>query len=146
VYQSDCHQGRLLTVRQPFLVSPRNSAAAVVDMMKKTNCSRIITLHHAHHGLIDGIREEVPGREIIIDELPTLTYAFPKLGNEAESDPFDPYPAAASRPGLDRPAIYIHSSGSTGFPKPIAHSYKVQIHWMRQRRSIIICRTLVVDL
>ncbi|KAF8839601.1 putative aminoadipate reductase [Paxillus ammoniavirescens] len=109
----------------PFLVSPRNSAAAVVDMMKKTDCSRIITLHHAHHGLIDGIREEVPGREVIIDELPTLAYAFPKLGNEAESDPFDPYPAASSHPGLDRPAIYIHSSGSTGFPRSIAHSYKL---------------------
>ncbi|KIJ04291.1 hypothetical protein PAXINDRAFT_94863, partial [Paxillus involutus ATCC 200175] len=117
----------------PFLVSPRNSAAAVADMMKKTNCSRIVTLDHAHHDLIDGIREEIPDRELIIDELPTLTYAFPKLGNEVESDPFYPYPAAASRPDLDRPAIYIHSSGSTGFPKPIAHSYKVQIHWMKQR-------------
>ncbi|KAF8834980.1 acetyl-CoA synthetase-like protein, partial [Paxillus ammoniavirescens] len=116
----------------PFLVSPRNSAAAVADMMKKTNCSRIVTLDHAHHGLIDGIREELPDRELIIDELPPLTYAFPKLGNESESDPFDPYPAAPSRPDLDRPAIYIHSSGSTGFPKPIAHSYKVQIHAMKQ--------------
>ncbi|KIJ09827.1 hypothetical protein PAXINDRAFT_17112 [Paxillus involutus ATCC 200175] len=118
----------------PFLVSPRNSAAAVADMMEKTDCSRIITLHHAHHLLVGGIHEELAGREpIIIDELPTLAYAFPKLGYEAESDPHDPYPAAASRPDLDRPAMYLHSSGSTGFPKPIPHSYKVQIHWIRQR-------------
>ncbi|KAF9223042.1 putative aminoadipate reductase [Gyrodon lividus] len=115
----------------PFLVSPRNSAAAVADMMKKTNCSRIVTLHYAHESLIDGIRREVSGGELIFDELPTLGYAFPKLGNEAESDPFDPYPSGL-RPDLDNPAIYIHSSGSTGFPKPIAHSYKVQIHWMTQ--------------
>ncbi|KAF9223056.1 putative nonribosomal peptide synthetase [Gyrodon lividus] len=100
-------------------------------MMKKTNCSRIVTLHHAHESLIDGIRGEVSGGELIFDELPTLGYAFPKLGNEVESDPFHPYPSGL-RPDLDNPAIYIHSSGSTGFPKPIAHSYKVQIHWMTQ--------------
>ncbi|KAF8840152.1 acetyl-CoA synthetase-like protein [Paxillus ammoniavirescens] len=118
----------------PFLVSPRNSAAAVADMMEKTDCSRIITLHRAHHLLVNGICEELAGREpIIIGELPTLAYAFPKLGYEAESDPYGPYPAAASRPDLDRPAMYFHSSGSTGFPKPIPHSYKVQIHWIRQR-------------
>ncbi|KAF9223046.1 acetyl-CoA synthetase-like protein [Gyrodon lividus] len=122
----------------PFLVSPRNSAAAVADMMKKTNCSRIVTLHYAHESLIDGIRREVSGGELIFDELPTLGYVFPKLGNEAESDPFHPYPSGL-RPDLDNPAIYIHSSGSTGFPKPIAHSYKVQIHWMTQP-AIEYCR------
>ncbi|KAF9223036.1 acetyl-CoA synthetase-like protein [Gyrodon lividus] len=116
----------------PFLVSPRNSAAAVANMMTKTNCSRIVTLHHAHQSLIDGIRGDGSRGGLIFDELPTLGYAFPRLGNEVESDPFDAYPPPGSRPDLDKPAIYIHSSGSTGFPKPIAHSYKVQIHWMTQ--------------
>ncbi|KAF9238227.1 acetyl-CoA synthetase-like protein [Melanogaster broomeanus] len=115
----------------PFLVSPRNSAAAVADMMKKTNCSRIVTLHHAHRNLMESIQEEISVHDLIFDELPTLPYAFPKLGHEVESDPFDPYPPVP-RPDLDKPAIYVHSSGSTGFPKPIAHSYKVQIHWLTQ--------------
>ncbi|KAF9235375.1 putative nonribosomal peptide synthetase [Melanogaster broomeanus] len=121
----------ILTVRQPFLVSPRNSAAAVADMIKKTNCSRIVTLHHAHRSLMEGIREEISDHDLIFDELPTLAYAFPNLGNEVKSDPFDPYPPV-SRQDLDKPAIYLHSSGSTGFPKPIAHSYKVQIHLLTQ--------------
>ncbi|KAF9238231.1 putative nonribosomal peptide synthetase, partial [Melanogaster broomeanus] len=112
-------------------VSPRNSAAAVADMMQKTNCSRIVTLHHAHRSLMEAIREEISVYNLIFDELPTLAYAFPKLGHEVESDPFDPYPPLL-RPDLDKPAIYIHSSGSTGFPKPIAHSYIVQIHWLTQ--------------
>ncbi|KAG8221462.1 acetyl-CoA synthetase-like protein [Butyriboletus roseoflavus] len=111
----------------PFLVSYRNSAAAVVDMMKKTNCSRIVTLHHAHNRLIQNICEENAGRKLVVDELPTLSYAFPKLGNEVEAGPFVPYPAPMSRPDLDSPAIYLHSSGSTGFPKPIPHSHRVQI-------------------
>ncbi|KIJ62359.1 hypothetical protein HYDPIDRAFT_114895 [Hydnomerulius pinastri MD-312] len=116
----------------PFLVSPRNSAAAVVNMMKKTNCSRIVTLHHAHQALIDAIQRENEGVQLTVDELPTLVYAFPKLGRESVTDPFDSYPPPSARPDLDSPAIYIHSSGSTGFPKPIPHSHKVQIHWMSQ--------------
>lgn len=103
-------------------------------MMKKTNCSRIVTLYHAHQSLIDEIQQETVGLDLTIDELPTLAYAFPKLGCEVASDPFVLYPPPAFRPDLDKPAIYIHSSGSTGFPKPIAHSHKVQVHWMTQRR------------
>ena len=94
--------------------------------MKKTNCSRILTLHHAHNAFIKNIREEIPDRELAVDELPTLSYAFPKLGGEAEADPFVPYPGPASPPDLDSSAIYFHSSGSTGFPEPIPHSHKFQ--------------------
>ena len=115
-------------------MSNRNSAAAVADMMKKTNCSRILTLHHAHNALIKNIREEVPDREVVVGELPTLSYTFPKLGREVEADPFVPYPVSASPPDLDSPAIYLHSSGSTGFPKPIAHSHKFQASWLAQRQ------------
>ncbi|KIJ62360.1 hypothetical protein HYDPIDRAFT_114897 [Hydnomerulius pinastri MD-312] len=116
----------------PFLVSPRNSPAAVADMMKKTNCSRIVTLHHAHQRLVDGILQETPHAQLTVDELPTLAFAFPHLGHEVESHPFVPYPPPTSRPDVNKPAIYIHSSGSTGFPKPIPHTYKGQIHWLTQ--------------
>ncbi|KAF8547028.1 acetyl-CoA synthetase-like protein, partial [Imleria badia] len=118
----------------PFLVSYRNSAAAVADMMKKTNCSRILTLHHAHNALIENIRAEVPDRELVVNELPTLSYAFPKLGSEAAADPVVPYPGPASRPDLDSPAIYFHSSGSTGFPKPIPQS---------QISGVLVCATRI---
>ncbi|KIJ16134.1 hypothetical protein PAXINDRAFT_76105 [Paxillus involutus ATCC 200175] len=120
----------------PFPVSFTNSAAAIVDMMKKANCSRIVTLAHAHRGLINDICLESEGSQLILDELPTLAHAFPKLGNEVAADPFDAYPPPAKRPELHLPAIYVHSSGSTGFPKPIAHSYQFQIHWMTQRKSV----------
>ncbi|KAH0828782.1 acetyl-CoA synthetase-like protein [Lanmaoa asiatica] len=116
----------------PFLVSSRNSAAAVVNMMKKTDCARIVTLDHAHRGLIDGIRHENEGAHLIVYELPTLRYAFPKLGREVATDTFIPYLTPLKRPDLDSPAIYIHSSGSTGFPKPIALSYRIQVQWLAQ--------------
>ncbi|KAH7929525.1 putative nonribosomal peptide synthetase [Leucogyrophana mollusca] len=112
-------------------MSPRNSAPAVADMMKKTNCHRIITLDHAHHALIEGVRREL-GFEILVDELPTIRQLFPKLGKETSEDTFKPYPPPPARPDVNSPAIYIHSSGSTGFPKPIPHTHKTQIHWLSQ--------------
>lgn len=99
-------------------------------MMKKIDCSRILTLYHVHQILIDGVREQDPGFAFTVDEIPIISYAFPKLGCEVEVDPFEPYPQAASRPEPDVLSIYLHSSGTTGFPKPIPQSYKVQIHWM----------------
>ena len=101
--------------------------------MKKTNCSRIVTLDHAYKALIDGIRREHEATQLTVFELPTLRYAFPKLGQEVAADPFTPYPPPSKRPDLDSPAIYLHSSGSTGFPKPIAHSYRLQIQWFARR-------------
>ena len=100
--------------------------------MEKTKCTRILTLRHAHAGLIDGIRRENEGAQLTVHELPTLRFAFPKLGKEVAADSFTPYPPALKRPDLDSPAIYIHSSGSTGFPKPISLTYRIQIQWMAQ--------------
>ncbi|KIJ16095.1 hypothetical protein PAXINDRAFT_11135 [Paxillus involutus ATCC 200175] len=116
----------------PFPVSSRNSAAAIVNMMKKTNCSWIVTLAHAHRALVNAICQESEGTQLTLDELPTLACAFPKLGKEVAADPFDPYPPPAKRPELHSPAIYVHSSGSTGPRKPIAHSHQFQIHWLTQ--------------
>jgi acyl-coenzyme A synthetase/AMP-(fatty) acid ligase len=108
-------------------------------MMRKTNCSRIVTLDHAHKSLIDGIRREIDGAPLTVYEVPTLRCAFPKLAQEAATDSFIPYPPPVKRPDLDSPAIYIHSSGSTGFPKAIAHSHRIQIQWLAQR--MLLCAT-----
>ena len=98
--------------------------------MKKINCSRIVTLYDAHRNLIDALREQGSDLAFTVEEMPPISYAFPKLGHEIQADLFIPYPHSASRPDQNRPSIYIHSSGSTGFPKAIPQSYKVQIHWM----------------
>lgn len=108
-------------------------------MMKKTNCSRIVTLLHAHQSLIDGVREQGFGLAFTVDEMPTLSYAFPNIGREVEADPFDPYPQSVSRPDPDSPSMYIHSSGSTGSPKPIPQSHRFQTHRMIYGASIFLC-------
>ena len=89
-----------------------------------------------HQTLMDAIRREASDVQLTIDEIPPLSVAFPKLGRESESDPFVPYPSPASRPNLDSPAVYLHSSGSTGFTKPISFSHRIQIKWMSQSKSV----------
>lgn len=129
---SDCliERRTYLIVIQPFLVSPRNSPAAIMSMIRKTCCSRIVTVHSTHQTLMDAIRREASSLELTIDEIPAPGYAFPKLGRECASDPFVSYPSPTLPPELDCPAIYLHSSGSTGFPKPISFSHRTQIKWM----------------
>lgn len=102
-------------------------------LLKKTKCTRIVTLHHAHKALINGILRFHEGGHLIVTESPTLQYTFPQLGAESADDSFVHYPSAERRPDLDSPGLYLHSSGSTGFPKPIAHSYRIQIQWMALR-------------
>ena len=129
----------LFTPYQPFPVSPRNPPAAVINMMKKINTSRIVTLQHAHQTLIDGVREQLEnsGLAFTVDEIPTVSYAFPKLGREVEADLFVPYPPSASRPDPNAPLVYVHSSGSTGFPKPIPQSYKFKMNCIAHCTSIL---------
>jgi acyl-coenzyme A synthetase/AMP-(fatty) acid ligase len=67
--------------------------------------------------------------EFEIEEPPALAYAYPQLGEETASTPFAPYPKADERPVNDAIAYYLHSSGSTGFPKPIPITHLTAMHW-----------------
>jgi len=59
-----------------------------------------------------------------IIEAPTLQDMFPHLGKETARDPFTPIPDTFSPKDSDI-AIYLHSSGSTGLPKPIAFTHNI---------------------
>ncbi|KZT23244.1 acetyl-CoA synthetase-like protein [Neolentinus lepideus HHB14362 ss-1] len=117
----------------PYPMSNRNSSAAVCHMLQKTSCHRLIATSASLNSLISGIKTELLAidYELEIVELPSLYDAFPHLGHETPRDPFTPYPAIAnSKPvGPDDIILYIHSSGSTGFPKSIPYSNKVLLSW-----------------
>ncbi|KAF8549563.1 amp-CoA ligase, partial [Imleria badia] len=108
----------------PFPVSPRNSAATIINMMRRVRCSRIVTPSDAHHGLIDAIREESSDLAFSVKEVPSVSYALPKFTRETKR--FLPYPHFMLRPDPDSPVICIHSSGSTEFPKPIPQATKLR--------------------
>ena len=67
--------------------------------------------------------------ELSIREAPTLAQCFPKLGHEIASHDFQAYPTRPTTLDRNEPIFYLHSSGSTGFPKPIAETCNTMLGW-----------------
>lgn len=120
---------------QPFLISPRMSAASIVHLLQKASCHRLLTNQTTLKTLVDQVRSLVasisPTFELLIEEIPSMADMYPKLSQETGADPFQPYPAAVQRPSLDDICAYLHSSGSTGLPKPIPQTNRIIIETAR---------------
>lgn len=119
-------------------MSPRNTAAAIIKLMKDTSCHRLLTTRHTLQSLIDDIQAQValsdPNYALQVDEVPAISTIFPELGNEKVEDPFQEYPSGTC-PSLDDVLLYLHSSGSTGLPKTIPHTFKSMVDWASLRES-----------
>ncbi|KAG2076565.1 putative aminoadipate reductase [Suillus decipiens] len=118
----------------PFPMSPRNSAAAVTSMMQKTRCRRLITTGHSLASLIDEVKADfVPGAtetsHLQIDEIPALKDLYPALVGGTPNEEFVPYTSPGSPSSENDVLFYLHSSGSTGFPKAIPISNLTAVHW-----------------
>ena len=116
-------------------MSPRNSAPAVVNMLEKTSCHRVI-VNSALAPLMDAVKAELSAKgsdyEVQVDELPDLYEMFPSLHPDKdgrEISEVTPYPNVSAEFSLDEPALYLHSSGSTGFPKPIKQTHRTMLEW-----------------
>ncbi|KAI6017886.1 putative aminoadipate reductase, partial [Pisolithus marmoratus] len=123
----------------PLVMSPRNSPAAIVNLLKKTNCHRLISTQGSLGSLISGIKEEIaaPGDkpyDLQINEPPTLATVYPYMSEETVNSPFAPYPKGEIN--NDDVMFYMHSSGSTGFPKPIPITHLIGKHYCNLFASI----------
>ncbi|KAJ7087944.1 putative aminoadipate reductase [Mycena belliarum] len=117
----------------PFPISPRNSAAAVIELLRKTSCHRIVATCVTLEPLITEIQEELrqtaSDSSLTVVEMPSLERVFPNLGAETSNSDFHPYPSAPTPPLLDDITLYLHSSGSTGFPKAIPATHRIINQW-----------------
>lgn len=117
----------------PFPMSSRNSVPAIASLMEHTSCHRIVS-QPTFAPFTDAVRESLPsGFAMHVDDLPALTDVFPTLAPSfdpprAVSGPYPPPACAASPSDV---VLYLHSSGSTGFPKPIPHTHTTILHWCR---------------
>ncbi|KAF9527250.1 putative aminoadipate reductase [Crepidotus variabilis] len=116
----------------PFPMSPRNTAAAIIKLMKESSAHRLLTTRETLKSLVNDIEQQIsvtdPEYKISVEEMPSLNILYPKLGCETIEDAFTPYPAGP-RLSLNDTLLYLHSSGSTGLPKSIRHSFLAMIHW-----------------
>jgi acyl-coenzyme A synthetase/AMP-(fatty) acid ligase len=118
-------------------MSPRNTAAAIIKMMKETGCHKILTTQHTLKSLLTEIKAELAkdAYDVEVVEMPPLYDIYPKLGHETPEDAFEEYPPISVRPDIDNTMLYLHSSGSTGFPKSIRESFRMFCHWASMRES-----------
>ncbi|KAH9475908.1 putative NRPS-like protein biosynthetic cluster [Psilocybe cubensis] len=118
----------------PYPMSPRNTAAAIVKLLKESSCHRLIATQETLRPLLNEIKAELKSGEnayyLEINEVPPLFDIFPKLGYETLEDPFVPYPKVP-RPPMDEVSMYMHSSGSTGMPKTIIQTTRILIEWSK---------------
>ncbi|KAJ7636277.1 putative aminoadipate reductase [Roridomyces roridus] len=109
----------------PFPISNRNSSAAVLHLLKSTNSHRLLVTKSSLGPLLDGLVDELPTQYgLSIEEIPLQGQIYPHLGHETSTHEFTPYPQPYSRPSIDDVALYLHSSGSTGFPKSIPETHR----------------------
>ncbi|THU90837.1 acetyl-CoA synthetase-like protein [Dendrothele bispora CBS 962.96] len=110
----------------PFMISPRNSPAAVTSMLTKIGCTHI--LRQSNSALDQVLLDSLQSDALTFHELPTLErlYGPDRLGLVED---FEPYSSHTER-SPDDIGFVIHSSGSTGFPKPVPQKFLTILHWM----------------
>lgn len=111
-------------------MSPKNSVPAIVNMLEKTSCHRIIS--QAMMGpLVSPTKAALEKKQFTLEyeELPDLLQIFPGLSGDAGKVDVVPFPAPVKPHDMDDIVLYLHSSGSTGFPKPIPQSQVAVLQW-----------------
>ena len=122
----------MLITFQPLPMSPKLSAEAIAQLLKQTSAHRVIT-QGAFLPVIETVQAQLATKdfELVIDDLIQVEQAFPALfsGSSMSEATEDVYPEPVQEPGADDVLMYIHSSGSTGFPTPVKLTGKILLQW-----------------
>lgn len=115
----------------PFPMSPRNSPTAIVNLLKATKCHHLIATQNSLGSLISEVKRGLSPHgdeayDLQVEEPPTLATVYPYMSEETIDSHFVPYPKGEMN--NDDVMFYLHSSGSTGFPKPIPITHLVGKH------------------
>lgn len=113
-----------LKLRATFLaLSPRNSEAAVVNLLNKTDC-RFIFSTPKYAALAQGAAAQVDGT--VCQVLPSFDLAG-RLKQPLNPKALQILDKKFSKKDIEKTCAIIHSSGSTAFPKPIRLSNRYLI-------------------
>ncbi|EKM59937.1 uncharacterized protein PHACADRAFT_206156 [Phanerochaete carnosa HHB-10118-sp] len=117
----------------PYPVSPRNSPQGVCHILETVSCTRIIA-HTPTAALAGRVQRDMHAKGVTlrVDELPSLSETFPKFGGDANAAAAEvqPYPPPGKPVDVRTPVLYLHSSGSTGYPKSIHFTHRRMLQWI----------------
>ncbi|KAJ7450213.1 hypothetical protein FB451DRAFT_1286443 [Mycena latifolia] len=117
----------------PFPISPTTSAAAIVNLLRNSSCHRLIATWVTLGALVAEIKKEFnrldPDFSLHVEEMTPLAQIYPSLGVETADCAFEAYPVSPNQPEFDDICLYLHSSGSIGFPKAIPETHRALMQW-----------------
>ncbi|KAI0672433.1 acetyl-CoA synthetase-like protein [Trametes maxima] len=108
-----------------FLVSTRNGAAGVADMLRRTGASQLVmsrenTLRELARDALALLGEY----KILIRDMPVFEDLFPPAGIPAGNSAFEAHVELPKSYDIESWALILHSSGSTSHPKTVPWTHK----------------------
>ncbi|KAI1789126.1 acetyl-CoA synthetase-like protein [Ganoderma leucocontextum] len=116
-----------------FLISTRNTSAAVADMLSRTGATHLLVSPDAvMGGIADEAFQSLADLRVHVDRLamPVFEDLFPET-----VDPASPFEAEVELPtsyDMEAVAVILHSSGSTAHPKPIDWTHARIFDWGKE--------------
>ncbi|KAL7278170.1 hypothetical protein ACG7TL_008143 [Trametes sanguinea] len=107
-----------------FLISNRNGAAGIADMLQRTGTTQIIVSGDSiMRETAEDALSRLPAGQVTMRDMPTFEDLF-STNVKPSSDAFEANVELPKTYDIDACAIILHSSGSTGHPKPIRWKHR----------------------
>ncbi|KAI9060104.1 acetyl-CoA synthetase-like protein [Trametes sanguinea] len=121
--------GVLRTGCTAFLISARNGAPALADMLQRTGAAQLLLSPDTLiHDVAKDALSRFPDGQVTVRDIPTFDDLFPTAEGKS-SEAFEANVELPKTFDLESHAIILHSSGSTDHPKPFRWTHKRMVLW-----------------
>jgi acyl-coenzyme A synthetase/AMP-(fatty) acid ligase len=96
-------------------------------MLRKISSHRLIATTTSLGSLLEDVKKELAAADyaLEIQELPAFPDIYPRFTHESIQDPFEPMALPSRDTYMNEIVLYLHTSGTTGFPKIIPWTHEV---------------------